>query len=56
VLGEDESGKPSKKKAKKAVETTEGAEVVTPIKGQKKKKAQIEGGENINDGGERAAP
>jgi AP-3 complex subunit delta-1 len=56
LLGEDDSGKPRKKKVKKPAETTEGAEVTTTIKMAKKKKAQIDEGENMDDGGERAGP
>lgn len=55
VLCEDDPGKPRKKKAKKPAETTDGAEVVTTVKRQRKRKVQIEDGNTI-DGGERAEP
>jgi AP-3 complex subunit delta len=51
LLGEDEPGKPRKRKVKKPAETLEGAEVSTSVKKAKKKKAQIDEGENMDDGG-----
>jgi AP-3 complex subunit delta-1 len=50
LLGEDEPGKPRKKKVKKLAKTMDGTEVSTTVK-KAKKKAQIEEGENMDGGG-----
>lgn len=52
-LGEVEPGKPRKRKVKNPAEIMEGAEVSTTVKKAKKKKAQIDEGENMDDGGGR---